>query len=371
MKAPLRILSIDGGGTRGVIPATILNCLKHDTGQDPVDLFDVIVGTSTGGIIASALLAGVPTERLVQLYQTEARAIFDDSPWDDLRDGFGKNLGADYSQKRLKKILTRLLGPTTLGDIHARYQGNKILMVTSFDLNPVDEAGRPVNFRSVIYNSAFRRDEAQTLVDLALRTSAGPTYFPIYQQFIDGGVAINHPAMAAVAFALNCNDVPPGAPAVYLKPTGVPKGLCMKSSADVHVLSLSCGTSNMNYITRQEIQDRNGGNWGNLQWIKYLPDLLTEANVQVSDYYVRQVLPDRNYLRIVPAFDDPAAPPLLRQINREKRGISLDTTQRAVLDAMHTYAKDVYDTKKPQILQWIRDSVRPASPTERAPVVNS
>ncbi len=136
MATKLKILSLDGGGTRGIIPATILDCLFRETGKHPTDLFDLFAGTSTGGILSIGLTYGLPTAELIDLYQKKAKDIFYDSGWDDLRDGFGKNLGADYSNKHLKKILRETFGSATLKDIDAKYNGKKQLMVTSFDVNP-------------------------------------------------------------------------------------------------------------------------------------------------------------------------------------------------------------------------------------------
>jgi patatin-like phospholipase/acyl hydrolase len=337
-----RILSIDGGGTRGVIPATILDCIAKDTQRHPMELFDLVAGTSTGGIIGIGLAAGKPPATLVDLYLKESKKIFHDTGWDDFRDGFGKNVGADYSNKELKKILEREFGDQTMGDIFSRYADKKTLMVASFDLSPEDN-GKTVNFRPVVYNSGFLKHKDEKLVDVALRTSAGPTYFPIYQKkYIDGGVAMNHPAMAAVAFALNKHtetDDP-----MYRYPDGLKKGMG-KEPHELRVLSLGCGTSNKNFISPSEIKR---GDWGNLQWVKYLPDLLTESNVQAADYYVRQVLSPADYKRIQLEFNSAEAPDLIRGTT-----LGLDVKAPELLEAMHEYATKVYHHRKSEILDFL------------------
>lgn len=340
-----RILSIDGGGTRGVIPATILDCISKDLNKHPIELFDLVAGTSTGGIISIGLAARKQPDVLVDLYLTRSKEIFHDTGWDDIRDGFGKNIGADYSNDSLKIILEEQFGALTLGDIHRDHQDKKILMVASFDLSPQDK-GRAINFRPVVYNSSFLGHKNERLVDIALRTSAGPTYFPIYQQkYIDGGVAMNHPAMAAVAFAINKQQEHEDLK--YRYPDGLKKGLGLDAH-DIRVFSLGCGTSNKNFISPDKIKK---GDWGNLQWVKYLPDLLTESNVQAADYYVRQVIDNDNYKRIQLEFDAADAPAELKG-----NTLGLDVKNPTLLQAMHKYAKQVYELRKQEILSFLEST---------------
>jgi len=251
-------------------------------------------------------------------------------------------LGADYSNDKLKKILEDQFGSLTLGDVHRKHKEKKILMVASFDLSPLDK-GKKINFRPVVYNSSFIKYKNERLVDIALRTSAGPTYFPIYQQkYIDGGVAMNHPAMAAVAFAMNKQQEKddPG----YRYPNGLDKGLGIDPK-DIRVLSLGCGTSNTNYISPDDVKK---GDWGNLQWVKYLPDLLTESNVQAADYYVRQVIHSEDYKRIQLEFDAREAPAVLKG-----KTLGLDVKKPVLLQAMHTYAKAVYEIQKKKLIAFL------------------
>lgn len=339
-----RILSIDGGGTRGVIPATILDCISKDLNKHPLDLFDLVAGTSTGGIIGIGLAARKDPKTLVDLYLTQSKKIFYDTGWDDFRDGFGKNIGADYSNKKLKEILEEQFGALTLGDVFRESGEKKILMVASFDLSPQDN-GKTVNFRPVVYNSCFLRHRDEKLVDIALRTSAGPTYFPIYQQrYIDGGVAMNHPAMAAVAFAINKQNE--SKDPLYRYPDGLKKGLSLEPE-DIKVFSLGCGTSNKNFIAPDKVKK---GDWGNLQWVKYLPDLLTESNVQAADYYVRQVIHSDDYKRIQLEFDADDAPAVFKD---DKLVLGLDVKSPELLQAMHQYAKDTYKKRKDEILAFL------------------
>lgn len=335
-----KILSIDGGGTRGLIPATMLALLEKKTGKRCRDIFDMIAGTSTGGIIAVALAHGLPAQTIADLYLDKAAEIFDDSWWDNLRDGFGKNVGADYSQGKLKKILEGLLGDANMGQVNAwatQQHRDFALMVPSFDLNPEPKEGNPDrNYRPKVFKSISPDDAPALLVDIACATSAGPTYFPIYQSehlpgaYVDGGVAINHPAMSALALAVN-QDIE----------DGVKKGMSWDIKT-CRVFSLGTGTSNTNRLSKSDIGK---GDWGNLQWIKYLPDLLVESNIQASEYYIQQMIPKpkENYLRI----QHDLAP-----ISKGK-SIGLDTVKKETLTAMKHVAEVRYAKEEATILTFL------------------
>ena len=172
----LKILSIDGGGTRGIIPATILNCIFRDTGKHPLDIFDVFAGTSTGGILTLSIGVGRDTEDIMELYIEHSDEIFLDNKLDDIRD-IGNLIGAQYSNKELTKILEAAYKNRTMGDLNDMYDGKKIFLIPTFWLNPRDMNGFYTNFRPEVFNSYYIKCNNENLVDLALRTSAGPTYF--------------------------------------------------------------------------------------------------------------------------------------------------------------------------------------------------
>lgn len=361
MATPFPILSIDGGGTRGIIPATILDCIYQATGKHPTEIFDLFAGTSTGGIICIGLTYGLEPSVLVDLYLNKSREVFYDTGFDDLRDGFGKNLGADYSNNRLKKILKDIFQDDTLETINqklTREGKEKSLMVCSFNLNP-DRDGQPINFRPAIYHSNFICDKDIKLVDLALRTSAAPTYFPIYQNHIDGGVSINHPAMAAVAYAINKNKDIDGRDC-YID--GTHKGL-NKDLKDLKVLSLGTGTSNGRRIEAATIKQKRNGDWGNLQWIEYLPDLLAESNIQATDYYVQQVLREggdyKQYHRVQLEFDAAEAPEDIQKAIKRGKVLGLDVKDKKLLRAMHMYARQHYQKHEDEILSFLNITKTP------------
>ena len=340
----LRILSIDGGGTRGIIPATILSCIQDDHNKSPLELFDLFAGTSTGGIICIGLAAGLTPDKLVDLYLNKAKEIFFE-PWLDELTGADEYMQAGYSNARLYDIMEDLVGEKTLGDLHndPAFGGRgKRLMVTTFDLSPDEPSDRNQNYRPHILHSSFMSCKNVKLKDLALMTSAGPTYFPIVQQrYIDGGVALNNPSMAAITFAINKHKNGEG----YLyQDGGKSKGLGL-TTEDLHLFSLSTGTGNKNRIDPAVVGK---GNWGKIQWIKFIPDLLTETNMQSTMYYVKQLLEDEQFHRIELFFNDSEAPAILRE-----KPVGMDAKDETILKGMHQFAKNTYMKQRDQIAAFL------------------
>jgi patatin-like phospholipase/acyl hydrolase len=329
------ILSIDGGGTKGILPATLLHYLCEDLGRSPSELFDIYAGTSTGAILCLGLAHGWSPFELSSLYQREAKTIFKE-PFFDRLSGLDEHLKANYSATNLQKVLQRYFGDKTLADLHQdpAFGGKgKEVMICSFDLNPADEDEQICHYQPAVFHSSFKRDQPLTLVELAMRSVAAPTYFPVVdKKYIDGGVAINNPSMAAVAYAMNGSKATGSDQGQYLS-NGY-KGLQL-DRRDIKVLSLGTGISGLNRIEPSQIGK---GNWGNIQWIRYLPDLLIESNVQSSIYYVRHVLEDGHFMRINPSFKDPS---LAGTILRERK-MAMDTTDPSLLEALQLLGKTTF-----------------------------
>src|SRR3954447_11828002 len=195
MAEPLRVLAIDGGGIRGIIPATVLADLEVRSGRPVCDLFDLVVGTSTGGILALALTApgegGRPrwrAEELITLYVREGPRIFSRTVFDRIRSADGA-LDEKYPSDGLVEVLAESFGELRLRDALID------VMVTAYDT----VGRRPFFFRS----SRARADAAQDWParDAAHATSAAPSYFEPVKlgdfSLIDGGVFAANPAMCA------------------------------------------------------------------------------------------------------------------------------------------------------------------------------
>jgi patatin-like phospholipase/acyl hydrolase len=134
-----RILSLDGGGLRGLITAQLLHRLtKAPEISGWLNETDLYAGTSTGGILALGLAIGKSPDEICNLYKNKGKKIFDDSIWDDIRD-LGKTIGANYSNKNLKTELKRVFRDTKLSDI------SKKVAIPTFDLD--NEATSPAERR--------------------------------------------------------------------------------------------------------------------------------------------------------------------------------------------------------------------------------
>jgi len=249
------ILSLDGGGVRGVLTAALLARLEqtHPGFLANVDLF---AGTSTGGILALGLAAGHMPEECCQLYEASGAKVFDDSIWDNIRD-LGQLLGAQYSNKNLKQGLIEQFGEMTLGDLP------KHVLISSFDL---DNEGSPRTWKPKFFHNypGPSSDASEKVVDVAIRTGSAPAYFPIYQGYIDGSIAANNPSMCAAAKAVN--------------PTSGRQKL-----EDIVLLSVGTGLL-PNFIPEKD------ADWGLAQWAPHLLGVVMDGNNGVPDYQCQQLL---------------------------------------------------------------------------------
>lgn len=231
-----RILSIDGGGIRGIFPAAILAEFERKfLGGDSVgDYFDLIAGTSTGGIIALGLAIGLPASKILDLYFSNGAEIFPAAapPFKSIKRFWAKFRSLNYyqySREPLERELRQIFGTLTIGDAQRR------LCIPSFD------GFTEVNVFKTPHHPDFRLDWREEMVTVALATSAAPTYFSVYKdgqrRFADGGVWANNPVMVALVDALTCN---------------------MIERDQIDILSIGCGDAE---IKMSDAQILRGGLW--------------------------------------------------------------------------------------------------------------
>lgn len=187
-----QILSLDGGGLKGLFTAAFLANWEKERGIRIVDHFDLIAGTSTGGIIALGLGLGFSAAEVQQLYLEKAEQIFPPSVTGAVRHWFS----IKYSREGLAAALQELFGARKLGESKTR------LLIPAFD-----PAFRGLHIFKTAHHPRLQTDYKQTAVHVALATSAAPTYLPAEVsesglQLLDGGVWANNPVMLAVAEAL-------------------------------------------------------------------------------------------------------------------------------------------------------------------------
>lgn len=170
MTRPVRILSLGGGGILGAFAASALAAFERATGRRVVEHFDLIAGTSTGGIIAIGLAMGAPAEEINRFYETEGPNIF------PRRGGVRAWLGRvrdvfrpKFSDKALRAAIRGVVGDRPLSEAKTR------LVVPSYDVN----TGKVYLFKTSHHPSYCHHADLPA-VDAALATSAAPTDFPAH-----------------------------------------------------------------------------------------------------------------------------------------------------------------------------------------------
>lgn len=259
----MRVLSIDGGGIRGLIPALVLTELERRSGRHIFELFDLIAGTSTGGILACALCAPdpLPAEALVSLYEDEGPAIFDRDVFQRIRSGEGL-LDEKYDSGELDRALERFLGDKRLSDARPD------LIVPAYNMT---EPG------AYFFKTRKAREDPGNedfpLSVVARATSAAPTYFEPLEvngaALVDGGVFAVNPAMSAFAEVMR------------FQPT-----------AEVLLLSLGTGERTRKR-SFDEVKD-----WGLAEWAKPILDVVFDGMSDAVDYQLRHALDDGRYWRL-------------------------------------------------------------------------
>ena len=227
-----RLLSIDGGGIRGILPAAILaECEQRFLeGDSAGPYFDMIAGTSTGGIIALALSIGIPASEILAVYSDHGSAIFPQNLSENsliravqIRLKKIRNIkSVRYDRNPLKRQLESILKERLLGS------ADRQLVIPSFD-----KAGE-VNVFKTPHHPDYVLDWQLSMVDVALCTTAAPTFFAAHAHdntyFMDGGVWANNPTMLGLVDALACHDI---------------------ASHQIKCISLGCGRSSIPISDRQ------------------------------------------------------------------------------------------------------------------------
>ncbi|MBW4564283.1 MAG: patatin-like phospholipase family protein [Mojavia pulchra JT2-VF2] len=285
-----KVLSIDGGGIRGIIPAIILDEIEKRTKKPTCQLFDLIAGTSTGGILAAALTK--PDSQNINQPQFQAKDIIDLYRKNGERIFFEPSamrllkiddiVRAKYSSKGRNEVLTEFLGDTLLQDALTE------LFITSYDI----ELRTPIFFTNNVKNQKlgdnFRKlCEGYTLKQAAMATSAAPTYFQPYKietidptnagyyALIDGSVFANNPTSLAIMEAIISSKKPD--PQI---PNKQPLTL-----DDILVVSLGTGS-----LTRKYHYEK-AENWGLIQWVEPLVNITFDANSESVACQLEQLLP--------------------------------------------------------------------------------
>jgi uncharacterized protein len=262
-KGVYHILALSGGGYRGLYSATILRHLEDALGKPLARHFDLICGTSAGGLLALGLAAEIPAVALQAVFEEQGSRIFDNQGFWRRCTGF--IVRAKHSNTGLKAVLKEVFGTQTIGDLRHR------VLIPTVNYS----TGRGQFFKTP-HHPSFELDYKAQLVDVAMATSAAPVYFPIVRTdrgaFVDGGLVGNAPGL----FGLH--EV-----RTFLSPgTLAPK---------VRVLSIGTMTNGATMPGGANL-DR-----GFFQWRESLFNLVISAQESSVDYMLRQSLMD-DYLSL-------------------------------------------------------------------------
>ena len=269
-----KILSIDGGGIRGLIPALFLAEIEERTGKPISEIFDLIIGTSTGGILACALTLPdisqeAPTPKytakeVVDFYFEEGERIF--------KKIFGRGLfslgflfKAKYPITNLSNVLKEYFGEVELAEALTE------VITTSYETEVLAD-----NYFFKSEKARNRAGENYAFWQAATATSAAPTYFEPLKLgnhcLIDGGISMGNPAQEAINEALS-------------------KGIDLKD-----ILLVSLGTGETHYSQPYTKVKK----WGLAEWVQPLIKFIFRSNANKVNYAMRQLLPLQNYYRFSP-----------------------------------------------------------------------
>ncbi len=213
-EVPFRVLSLDGGGIKGIFPAAVLAHLekRYLEGRSAGEYFDLIAGTSTGGIIALGLGAGLTADEMLRLYLEKGHRVFP-SKERGLLGRARRLVSAQYDRGPLDELLNQRLGEKTLRESRRR------LLIPSTE----GRKGEVWVFKTP-HHPDYRLDGDQRMASVAAATSAAPTYFTPFERggytYLDGGIWANNPTMAALTEALSCFSI---------------------RREDIRILSIGCG----------------------------------------------------------------------------------------------------------------------------------
>jgi len=259
----MKVLAIDGGGIRGLIPALVLAEIERRTGRRIAELVDMIAGTSTGGILACALGKPdpLPAAEVASLYLEEGPRIFDRSLLKQIT-SLGGYLDERYSDTGLVRALERYLGDTPMS------AATVPLLLTSYDTEA----------RAIHLLRSEGEHSGASMVEAAHATSAAPTYFEPVRlgdaTLIDGGVFAINPSLCAYAEVGGTLEL---------------------------LLSLGTG-EHTRRLPYDKVKD-----WGQLEWARPLIDVVFDGGQDAVDFQLRGLLPDgyvRLQTQLVRASDD-------------------------------------------------------------------
>lgn len=263
---PFQILSLDGGGIRGVFVAAFLSKIEEHLHCDIASHFDLVTGTSTGGIIALALGMGLRPPEIVEFYKEHGPKIFPTIPglprWLDPW-AARQYTRRKFSNKPLAHALQSVFQDLPLG------VSKKRLVIPAFNLHE-----RRHKLFKTAHHERFTGDYKLPVWEIAMATAAAPTFFNAFKldgrEFIDGGVWANDPVMVGLTEALTILEQP---------------------ISNVRILSIG---------TLHSVPTSSWGlRWGGkLRWAPAVADLMIEAQSHAAQAQVEHLVGKANLIRV-------------------------------------------------------------------------
>jgi patatin-like phospholipase/acyl hydrolase len=289
-----RILSIDGGGLRGIIPLQVIKQIEQITGEPIHKSFDLIAGTSTGGLLACALTLQdyksletdtrkYTLEQIESIYKERGKEIFPKTTGYFKRkaEGLRKLFNPQFDVTNLEKVLLDYFGDNRITSCL------RPIFISSYNIH----RNLPIFFTT--REASIFPDKNSKLIEICRATSAAPTYFASHNFkynseniiCVDGGVIMNNPSIGALIEVLGNSDYK------HYKMDG--KNLQLK---DISILSLGTGRAN------KMLNSTDSKNWGRLNWIKPIIDISTGGPVKIAHQQIETIYKssglDKNYLRV-------------------------------------------------------------------------
>ncbi len=264
-KDKTRILSIDGGGVRGVVALEFLEVLEKDSSLNCYNDFDVFTGTSTGAIIAVFLACGIELEKIMEYYKALSADVFSEP-------SIGL-FSAKYDAEKLRYNIEKILASAGYSKSVLLSDLPRKVVIPVVELYNKEVKRWRIAFRENITNNCA----GVQVIDALLETTAAPTYFKSYNGCIDGGIGMPNPSIGALALAYGGRE---------------------KKLDDFYLLSLGSGY-NREFIKGDE-------DWGDYQWLlsggesgPHLPllSISMDLQYQLSDQICSIILGDR-YKRV-------------------------------------------------------------------------
>lgn len=305
MDTDFHMLALTGGGYRGLYTARVLERLEEAAGRPIGQCFDLIAGTSIGGILALAIAFEVPMRSVVDVFQRHGKAIFPRRRW------LAGLASSKYRASNLKEVIGQLLPEDAL-----LRDAKHALVIPALNLTTGKQ-----QILKTRHHPEWVRDHHYSVHAIALATAAAPIYFPIAeidnQLFADGGLFANAPDLVALHEAAKFFERP-----------------------DPQVRMLSIGTLSSTYSIARTAR-RNMGVWSWLRPATFpLIQTILSAQQQFSIQLVEHRLGDR-YLRI----DSTPADTVMRTVGLDKVDIQ---AQQALLGLASKDVSDVLGTESAQ-----------------------